>query len=172
MPNFCETQTYAAAESRVRKPSDPYTSQTTAVTSPTRNQHTEASQQGCLFRHPSVPTAPLHPLASKPHLPLNDRPRMQHRLHIRSARNYSRPRPPARNRVLYAGLTLAVIGVGLLWRSSFMPLPPMVSKYGGDALWALMVFVGFGFLIPRASTTAIALMALTFIASYLSKLVY
>jgi hypothetical protein len=32
----------------------------------------------------------------------------------------------------------------------------------GDALWALMVFVGFGFLFPRASTLLTALLALTF----------
>ncbi len=50
----------------------------------------------------------------------------------------------------------------MLWRSSFMPLPPLVSKYGGDALWALMVFMGFGFLFPRASTLNVALLALTF----------
>ena len=87
---------------------------------------------------------------------------MQHRLHIRPARNLSRSRPSMRSRVLYAGLTLAVIAAGLLWRSSLIPLPPVVSKYGGDALWALMVFVGAGFLIPRASTTFLFLTALTF----------
>jgi len=64
--------------------------------------------------------------------------------------------------VLYAGLVLAMIAAGLLLRSSFMPLPHVVAKYGGDALWALMVFVGFGFLIPRASTIFLSLMALTF----------
>jgi hypothetical protein len=64
--------------------------------------------------------------------------------------------------VLYAGLALAVVACGLLWRASFMPLPPVVTKYGGDALWALMVFVGFGFLLPRASTLVVALLALTF----------
>jgi hypothetical protein len=64
--------------------------------------------------------------------------------------------------VLYAVLALAVIAVGLLWRSKFTPLPPSLSKYGGDALWALMVFVGFGFLFPRASTLIVALLALTF----------
>jgi hypothetical protein len=69
---------------------------------------------------------------------------------------------PARNRVLYGGLALGVIATGLLWRASFMPLPPAVSKYGGDALWALMVFVGFGFLLPRAPTLLLALLALTF----------
>ena len=93
-------------------------------------------------------------------MPLYVRPRMERRLHIRPARSYNHPTP--RNRVLYAGLVLAVIAAGLLWRSSFMPLPSVVSKYGGDALWALMVFVGFGFLVPRASTTILSLMALTF----------
>jgi len=41
-------------------------------------------------------------------------------------------------------------------------MPPFLSKYGGDALWALMVFVGFGFLLPRTSTPTLALLALTF----------
>ena len=93
-------------------------------------------------------------------MPLYVRPRMERHLHIRPSRSDNRPSP--RNRVLYAGLVLAVITAGMLWRSSFMPLPSVVSKYGGDALWALMVFVGFGFLVPRASTTVLSLMALTF----------
>jgi hypothetical protein len=88
------------------------------------------------------------------------RPRMERRLHIRPSRNYNRPSP--RNRILYAGLALAVVVVGLLWRSSFMPLPQWLSNNGGDALWALMVFLGFGFLMPRASTLMVALLALTF----------
>lgn len=58
-------------------------------------------------------------------------------------------------------LALAVVAAGLLWRSGFISLPPDMSKYGGDALWALMVFVGFGFLFPRASTLTLAILALT-----------
>ena len=87
---------------------------------------------------------------------------MQHRLHIRPARNYARQPSTTRNRVLYARLTLAVIAAGVLWRSGLMPLPQWLSNNGGDALWALMVFVGFGFLLPRASTLVVALLALTF----------
>jgi hypothetical protein len=64
--------------------------------------------------------------------------------------------------VLYAGLALAVIGCGLLWRSGLIPLPQWLSNNGGDALWALMVFVCFGFLLPRASTWVVALPALAF----------
>jgi len=59
-------------------------------------------------------------------------------------------------------LALAVIAIGLLWRSGMIPLPQWLSNNGGDALWALMVFVGFGFLLPRSSTLMIALLALTF----------
>lgn len=70
--------------------------------------------------------------------------------------------PPARSRVLHAVLAFAVVAVGLLWRSDFMPLPPFFSKYGGDALWSLMVFAGFGFVFPRASTLSLALLALGF----------
>jgi len=85
---------------------------------------------------------------------------MQHRLHIRPARDY--PTSPGRSRVRYAGLALAVVAAGLLWRSGLIPLPDWLSNYGGDALWALMVFLGFGFLLPRASTLVVALLALAF----------
>ena len=76
----------------------------------------------------------------------NIRPLMQHRLHIRPARKLT---PPLlRNRVLYAVLALTLIACGLLWRSGLIPLPPVVSKYGGDALWALMVLSVWGFCYP------------------------
>lgn len=68
----------------------------------------------------------------------------------------------ARNRVLYTLLVLGVIAVGLFWRSGLIPLPFWLSNNGGDALWALMVFLGLGFLLPRASTLANALSALAF----------
>ena len=85
---------------------------------------------------------------------------MSHRLHIRPARNYAPT--SSRNRVLYAVLAVTVVAAGLLWRSGLIPLPQWLSNYGGDALWALMVFVGFGFLLPRASTLLVALVALAF----------
>lgn len=64
--------------------------------------------------------------------------------------------------MLYALLAVAVVAAGLLWRSGLIPLPQWLTNNGGDALWALMVFVGFGFLLPRASTLMVALLALTF----------
>ena len=63
---------------------------------------------------------------------------------------------------MYALLALAVIATGLLWRSELIPMPPALSNYGGDALWALMVFLGLGFLLPKSSTAKIALLALAF----------
>jgi hypothetical protein len=62
--------------------------------------------------------------------------------------------------MVYALLAIAVVAAGLLWRSGIIPMPPWLSNNGGDALWALMVFVGVGFLLPRASTLAVASLAL------------
>jgi hypothetical protein len=86
---------------------------------------------------------------------------MHHRLHIIPARHYA-SQTPTRSRGLYLVLAIAVVAVGLLWRSSLVSMPEWLSKYGGDTLWALMVFVGFGFLLPRASTLTLAMLALTF----------
>ena len=55
-----------------------------------------------------------------------------------------------RSRLLYAMLIAAVIGAGLLWRSPLLHLPPFAAKYGGSALWALMVFLCCGFVKARA----------------------
>ncbi|WP_395749783.1 DUF2809 domain-containing protein [Prosthecobacter sp.] len=55
-----------------------------------------------------------------------------------------------------------VLGAGLLWRSRYLPLAPFLSKYGGDALWALAVFLGAGLCSPRASTWRVAVIALAF----------
>jgi hypothetical protein len=55
-----------------------------------------------------------------------------------------------------------VIGTGLLWRSGWPPLPYFLAKYGGDALWALVVFLGFGFVFCCSSTVRNALLAVSF----------
>ena len=81
--------------------------------------------------------------------------------HIRPARNYRRAKQ-SRSRVWYGLLAMLVIVAGLLWRSQIIPLPPFMSKYGGDALWALMVFCGMGCVFPGLSTRAVALLALGF----------
>lgn len=68
----------------------------------------------------------------------------------------------SRNRFHYALFALAVVAAGLFWRSGIIPLPGCLSNNGGDALWALMVFLGFGFLLPRAPTARVALLSLAF----------
>ena len=70
--------------------------------------------------------------------------------------------PAQRNRPCYALLVGLVIGTGLLWRSGLLPLSSFLTKYGGDALWALMVFLGFGFVFRRRSTAWIGLSAVGF----------
>lgn len=67
-----------------------------------------------------------------------------------------------RRRILYALWLVLVMGAGLLWRSGFFSLSWFSSKYGGDALWALLVFLGYGFLFPKTSTLRLALAALCF----------
>lgn len=67
-----------------------------------------------------------------------------------------------RSRVGYALWVLLVIGAGLLWRSGVLPLSDFFAKYGGDALWALVAFLGCGFVFPRAATWRVAAMALGF----------
>src|SRR5579864_1982209 len=51
---------------------------------------------------------------------------------------------------------VVVICCGLGSRSELLALPPFFAKYAGDALWALMIFLGFGFLLPVRSTAAVA----------------
>jgi hypothetical protein len=48
------------------------------------------------------------------------------------------------------------IGLGLLLRSGGTPFPSAVVKYGGVALWAVVVFLGLGFILARTATITIA----------------
>ena len=70
--------------------------------------------------------------------------------------------PIQRSRPLYALLGALTIGTGLLWRSNLLSLSSFLAKYGGDSLWALMVFLGFGFVFRQSSTVRIALGAVCF----------
>lgn len=58
---------------------------------------------------------------------------------------------------------IVVVGLGLFVRSHFaVSLPHFVRKYGGDALWAWMVFLGFGLLFRKHSTLRTAVIAVCF----------
>lgn len=66
-----------------------------------------------------------------------------------------RPSTDSRPRGRAVLLLLAVIAAGLFLRSPWMP-QGFATKYGGDALWALVVFLGWGFVLPTASTRLVA----------------
>lgn len=67
-----------------------------------------------------------------------------------------------RSRLLYCASVVVVIALGLLSRRYPQFLPAALGQSPGDALWALMVFLGVGFLFPRASTFKLAMAALGF----------
>jgi hypothetical protein len=56
---------------------------------------------------------------------------------------------------------VAVIALGLASRKFPAMLPAFLGKHPGDALWALMVFLGLAFCQPRAATRNIAALAFT-----------
>jgi hypothetical protein len=65
----------------------------------------------------------------------------------------------ARSRLwLVVGL-VAVIAFGLASRKFPSLFPALLGKYPGDSLWALMIFLGWAFCKPRASTRKIAALA-------------
>jgi hypothetical protein len=50
-------------------------------------------------------------------------------------------------------------------------LPGFIAAYAGDTLWALAAFLGFGLIMPRASTRMVAILAMSFsVAIELSQL--
>ncbi|CKF89046.1 DUF2809 domain-containing protein [Bacillus paranthracis] len=67
-----------------------------------------------------------------------------------------------RNRLLYAMFTILVIILGLSSRKFAFALPALLNDYLGDALWALMIFIGFGFLFPKIETKKLAFISLIF----------
>lgn len=67
-----------------------------------------------------------------------------------------------RNRLLYATFAIIVIILGLSSRKFAFALPALLNDYLGDALWALMIFIGFGFLFPKIATKKLAFISLMF----------
>lgn len=68
----------------------------------------------------------------------------------------------SRNRLLYSGLTLVIVILGLGSRRYSGYLPQSVNPYIGDILWALMVFLLIGTILNRHSSEQIALGAIVF----------
>jgi hypothetical protein len=69
---------------------------------------------------------------------------------------------PARNRLLYLGLALGTIPLGLLIRSTLIPLPYVVAAYLGDVLWPLVPFFLLCAAFPQQKTRTLALATLLF----------
>ncbi len=65
-----------------------------------------------------------------------------------------------RNRLLYGGFVVGVTALGLATRRYDRNLPDIIARYGGDTLWALMIFIGIGFLARAWSTGRVAGLAL------------
>lgn len=69
-----------------------------------------------------------------------------------------------RSRLPYACAAILVAIAGLFTRSRWMPRPNFVAEFGGDTLWALLVFWIVCFLFPAMSTARVAIAAGTFSA--------
>ena len=67
-----------------------------------------------------------------------------------------------RNRILYAVLAAACIGLGLASRAFRADLPAFWGEYGGDTIWAMMVYFLFAVLLARKPVWLVSLCALVF----------
>lgn len=65
-----------------------------------------------------------------------------------------RPRPLALSLVLMAVTMIA----GLVIRFAHFGLPPVIAKYGGSMLWALMIYWIVSSLLPSLRSCAVALL--------------
>ena len=69
---------------------------------------------------------------------------------------------PLRTSLIRAALALVVIacGLSLRWYGFPLGLPAFVVKYGGSLLWATMVFLLVGGLLPRLTRAQLAAIAM------------
>ena len=66
-----------------------------------------------------------------------------------------------RNPLVWLILIALTVGLGLASRYAGH-LPSFLADYAGDTLWALAAFLGFGLILPRASTWTVAFLAMSF----------
>lgn len=67
-----------------------------------------------------------------------------------------------RNRLLYALMIIVVIILGLCSRKLINVLPNFLNIYLGDALWALLIFIGVGFIFREMESKIVALVGISF----------
>lgn len=67
-----------------------------------------------------------------------------------------------RSRIIYFALIVITMVLGLASRQFGDCLPVLLRNYAGDALWAMMVFWGIGFLFSKMAAAKVMLAALVF----------
>ena len=67
-----------------------------------------------------------------------------------------------RNRFLYAVLVVIVMISGLLSRKYGYVIPDFIDTYLGDALWALMIYLGVAFIFNKKKIKTAAALGLSF----------
>ncbi|MGI9901813.1 DUF2809 domain-containing protein [Bacillus velezensis] len=69
-----------------------------------------------------------------------------------------------RHPLTYGICTVFIIALGLLSRTTYITalLPGIINAYLGDALWAAMIFTGFGLLFRHIRTETAAFLSLSF----------
>ncbi|MFX3623217.1 MAG: DUF2809 domain-containing protein [Ectobacillus sp.] len=70
--------------------------------------------------------------------------------------------PYTRKRLAYGVILILVMLLGLYTRKRADLIPSVLNPYIGDALWALMIFIGFGILFNTANIKTVAFIALSF----------
>lgn len=79
---------------------------------------------------------------------------------------------PPRSRPVLTGLAAATILLGLSTRRFPDAFPSVVAQYGGDALWAMLVYWLLALIWPRVSPARLALVALAIsVCDELSQLI-
>ena len=67
-----------------------------------------------------------------------------------------------RNRLVYVFFIIIVMGLGLASRKWGYMLPEVISKYSGDTLWAIMVFLIMGFIFKDKPAWMVACFSIIF----------
>ncbi|MDD2797936.1 MAG: DUF2809 domain-containing protein [Bacteroidales bacterium] len=67
-----------------------------------------------------------------------------------------------RNRIIYLLWVILAIISGLLSRKFELYLPDFVNTFLGDAIWAMMIYFGFAFILNTRKSTFIATISLIF----------
>src|SRR5271166_1518447 len=75
---------------------------------------------------------------------------------------YELKRCRRRNPVIWLAMIALAAVLGISSRRFAAMLPGFIAAYAGDILWALAAFLGFGVILPRASTLRVAFLAMSF----------